>query len=390
MQLMIVNCLIPQKNSIFLKGHIGIEQGKIKQIWFTENFPDYDCAQVIDAAGLILSPGFIDTHNHGGNGYGYNCDKNEWSNIEKRLSSAGVTSVLATWESSSIDETLGFLERIKIIEKDNQENNVDILGIHFEGPFLNKAMRGMHQEEFIRKGTKEEFWLILEKANGLVKIWSLAPEIKENMELIGLMAGEGISVSIAHTEADYNTALNAFWAGANRVTHIFNAMPVLNQRYTGVATAAWQQGAFIELIADNHHISPTIMKMFISAADKSKIVLVSDNNECSGLPEGRYVVHNRPLIVKMGRLEIESGGLAGSIVGLNQCALNVTHCGFSAWTALKMVTENPARSIGVYDRKGSIDTGKDADLVLLDEHFNVYLTIKGGRIVYRSTKEIPV
>jgi N-acetylglucosamine-6-phosphate deacetylase len=384
MQLLIKNALIPQNNSFFLKGHIGIDKGRIKALWYGETAPSCENTETIDVDSSVISSGFIDTHNHGGNGYGYNCEKAEWENIEQRLLSSGVTSVLATWESSTLDETFRFFDRIQAIAENNDSNKVEIAGVHLEGPFLNAVKRGMHQEEFIRPASAKEVALVLEKAGGFLKVISLAPEIKENMAVIKNLADAGVSVSIAHTEADYDTAMTAFSAGANRVTHTFNAMPALNQRYLGLVTAAWQHGAFMELIADNHHVSPTIMKMFISAADQNRIILVSDNNECSGLPEGSYTVHNRRLVVSEGQLRIESGALAGSVIGLNKCGYNITLCGFSAWTALKMASENPARSIGIFDRKGSIAEGKDADLVLLDGQFNVLLTIKAGRIVYRS------
>ena len=384
MQLKIKNVLIPQNNSIFLKGHICIDQGKIKNICYAEKMPESEDAEVIDAEGLIISSGFIDTHNHGGNGYGYNCRKNELEKVENRLSSVGVTSVLATWESSTIDDTLIFIEKMRDMKDKNYLKNIELLGIHLEGPYFNKARKGMHQERFIRLASKKEVNLILEAACGLVKVWSLAPEFQENMNVIEMMVNNGISVALAHTEADYDTAMEAFSRGANRVTHAFNAMPALNQRYNGIITAAWQHGAFMELIADNHHVSPTVMKMFVSASDPDKIVLVSDNNECSGLEDGSYNVHNRKLVVTSGRLELESGILAGGIIGLNQSARNVMNCGFSAWTALKMASANPARAIGVFDRKGSIATGKDADLVILDGQLNVIMTIKAGRVVYRS------
>jgi N-acetylglucosamine-6-phosphate deacetylase len=346
-------------------------------------------AETIDADGFIVSSGFIDTHNHGGNGYGYDCEKADWEKIEHRLLSVGVTSVLPTWESSSLDDTFKFFDKIKAIEKDNDSNKVEVAGVHLEGPYLNKIKKGMHQEKFIRPANKKEVKSILEKADGLLKVISLAPEIKENMDVIETLTAAGVSVSIAHTEADYDTAMTAFSAGANRVTHTFNAMPVLNQRYKGMVTAAWQYGAFMELIADNHHVSPTIMKMFLSATDPDKIVLVSDNNECSGLPDGSYIVHKRNLIVADGQLRIKSGTLAGSVIGLNQCACNITYCGFNAWSALKMASENPARSIGIFDRKGSIAVGKDADIVILDGQFNVLFTIKSGQIVYRAeTKQV--
>ena len=382
MQLIIKNAIIPQFNCLFIKGHILIEHGIIKQIFYNENISKCDHIEVIEAEGSIISSGFIDTHNHGGNGYGYNCNRNELNNIEHRLFSLGVTSVLATWESSTLDETLGFIKKISNIKR--EKNNIEILGIHLEGPYFNKTKKGMHQERFIRKASKKEVSLILKESGGIIKVWSLAPEIEENMNVINMMVKNGISVAIAHTEADYDIAMKAFSLGANRVTHAFNAMPALNQRYHGIITAAWQCGAFMELIADYYHISPTVMKMFISASDKSKILLVSDNNECSGLPEGSYNVQDRRLLVANGRLELESGILAGSIIGLNQSAANVMNCGFSAWEALKMASENPARAIGVFDRKGSIATGKDADLVILDGQLNVKMTIKAGHIVYKS------
>ena len=388
MQLIIKNALIPQNRSSFKKGHIVVDQGKIKKIWYSDNIPKCECEKMVNAEGFIINSGFIDTHNHGGNGYGYNCEDNELEKIEQRLISAGITSVLATWESSTFDETLKFIKRIQKYKENKVLKNTEIIGIHLEGPYFNNEKKGMHQEMFIRKASIVEVDLVLKEYGELIKVWSLAPEIEENMSVIDIMAKNGVSVAIAHTNADYYTAMEAFSRGANRVTHVFNAMPALNQRYHGVVTAAWEHGAFMELIADNHHVSPTVMKMFISASDSEKIILVSDNNECSGLKDGSYNVHNRKLFVINGRLELESGLLAGGIIGLNQCARNVMNCGFSAWNALKMASENPARAIGVFDRKGSIAAGKDADLVILDEQLNVKMTIKAGRIVYRSESKI--
>ena len=384
MQLLIKNGLILQNNGIFLLGHIGIDEGKIAALWYDEVPALYANVPVINADNYYVSPGFIDTHNHGGNGFGFDCEEAGWEKLESRLSSVGVTSVLATLESSTIDKTLKFIDRIHALTEKNDSNRVEVAGIHLEGPYLNSARKGMHQEKYIRPACKEEIKRILEKAGGLIKVWSLSPEIKENMDVIKTLADAGVSVSIAHTEADYNIAMAAFSAGANRVTHTFNAMPPLNQRYRGIVTAAWQHGAFMELIADGYHISPTIIKMFAAASDPDKIVLVSDNNECSGLPIGSYTVHDRQLIVADGYLKGESGVIAGGVAGLNQCAFTMTRCGISAGTALKMASENPARSIGIFDRKGSISTGKDADLVILNGQFEVMITIKAGRIIYRS------
>jgi N-acetylglucosamine-6-phosphate deacetylase len=382
-QLLVKNGLILQSNGLFLKGHIGVEKGKIAALRYGENLPLCETETELDAEGFMVCPGLIDTHNHGGNGFGYTGEETEWEKVQDRLSRSGVTSILPTLESSTLDETLGFMERIQALMKKNDSNRVDILGIHLEGPYLNKDKKGMHQDRFIRPATGEEIRLILEKAGGIIKVWSLAPEIRENMDAIKTLAAAGVSVSVAHTEADYNTALDAFTAGAARVTHMFNAMTALHQRYQGILTAAWQHGAFMELIADGHHVSPTIIKMFVAASDQGRIVLVTDNNECSGLPEGSYTIHGRPLIIEDGKLMCESGILAGSVAGLNQCAFTVVSCGFSPGTALKMASENPALAAGVFDRKGSIAVGKDADFAVLNGQFEAAATVKAGRIVYR-------
>jgi N-acetylglucosamine-6-phosphate deacetylase len=386
-QLLVKNGLILQSNGLFLKGHIGVEKGKIAALWYGEIPPLCETEGELDAEGFMVCPGLIDTHNHGGNGFGYTGDETEWEKIQDRLSRAGVTAILPTLESSTFDETLGFIGRIQALMKKNNSNRVDILGIHLEGPYLNKDKKGMHQEQFIRPASGEEIGLILEKAGGIIRVWSLAPEIRENMDVIKTLAAAGVSVSVAHTEAGYNTALDAFAAGATRVTHMFNAMTALHRRYQGILTAAWQHGAFMELIADGHHVSPTIIKMFAAASDPGRIVLVTDNNECSGLPEGSYTIHGRPLIIEGGKLICESGILAGSVAGLNQCAFTVMSCGFSPGTALKMASENPALAVGVFDRKGSIAVGKDADFAVLNGQFEAAATVKAGRIVYPDKAE---
>jgi len=400
MQLIIKNGLVLQNNGTFLKGHIGIDRGKIAALWYTEaadHLPllgaivsPIDTVQ-IDAEGLLVSPGLIDTHVHGGNAFSF-CYANEgaeWEKMEERLSSIGVTSVLATGSSLPPDETLNFIDRAAALAKKNDANQVEIVGIYMEGPYINKNKRGAHREECIRLASRDEAGVIIDRAGGLtcglIKAWALAPEIEENMALIETLARSGISVSIAHTEAGYDTAMAAFAAGASRLTHTFNAMPSISHRYTGIISAAWQHGAFMELIADGHHVSPTIIRMFIAASDPGKIVLVSDNNELAGLPDGSYIQENRTLTVAEGQMKTESGSLAGSVASLNKCALNLTRLGYAPGAALKTVTENPARSIGVFDRKGSIALGKDADLALLDGQFEVMMTIKSGRIVY--TKE---
>jgi len=386
MQLVIKNGLVLQSNETFLKGHIGIDNGKIVALWHGEASSDISKVSTIDAEGYLVSPGLIDTHIHGGNTFSFVSEEADWEKMEDRLSSLGVTSVLATGTSLPLDKILSFIDTVKVLAKRNDANRVEILGIYVEGPYINKERKGAHREEYIRPADKEETRLILERAGGLIKVWALAPEIEENLALVETLAAKGISVSIAHSGAGYDAAMAAFSAGANRLTHTFNGMPPISHRYEGIITAAWQHGAFMELIADGRHVSPTIAKMFIAASDPRKIVLITDNNEFAGLPDGVYTQNNRRLTVAEGQIKTESGSLAGSVACLNKCALNLTRWGFSAGAALKAVTENPALSIGAFARKGSIALGKDADIAILDGEFEAMATIKGGRIVFRSDR----
>ena len=384
MQLVIKNGMILQGNGTFAKGHIGLDNGKIAALWYGGIPEAFSDVPSINAENYLISPGFVDTHMHGGMGFDFSYDKPGWEKTQERLASHGVTSVLATLSSRPPEATLKYIDRIAGMAKENDSALVNIAGIHMEGPYLNKKKNGIHVEEYIRPGDLNEVKRILERAGGLVRLWSVAPDYEENIAVTKYLAAAGVPVSIAHTEADYDTAMAAFSAGANRVTHTFNAMPPLNHRYTGIVTAAWQQGAYMELIADGYHVSPTVAKMFIAASDPGKIILVSDNEEFSGLPDGKYVQDGRGIVIAEKQMRTEFGVLVGSLICVNEAALNVTRWGFPAGTALKMASENPARAIGVFDRKGSIAPGKDADIVILDNQFEAMVTIKGGRIVYQS------
>ena len=378
--------MVLQSNGTFLKGHIGIEEGKIAALWYGEIPPLYAKADEIDAGSCLVCPGFIDTHIHGGMGFDFSYEKPGWEKLQERLSSKGITSILATLSSLPPDRTLDCIDRIRAMAGENDSSRVSIAGIHMEGPYLNKMKKGIHLEENIRPGDTDEARRILDRARGLVRLWTVAPDFEENIAVIRFLAGAGVSAAIAHTEADYDTAMKAFSLGANRVTHTFNTMPPINHRYTGIVTAAWQHGAFTELIADGYHVSPTIVKMFVAASDPGKVILVSDNNEFSGLPDGSYIQDNRGIIIADNQMKTETGILAGSLISLNDAALNLTRWGFPAGIALKMATENPARAVGLFDRKGSITARKDADLVILDGQFKVKMTIKGGRVVYESAQ----
>ena len=385
MQLLIKNGMVLQSNGTFVRGSIGIDEGRIAGLWYGSVPQSYEGVPAINAEPYLVSPGFIDTHMHGGLGFSFVVDdQSGWEKLEKRLSSAGITSILATGESLPKDKILAFIGRTQSMADNNSANLVDIIGIHQEGPYLNKNKKGCHWEEFIRTADKEEIKQILDKARGLIKVWTMAPEFEENMAVIETLACAGVSVSIAHTEADYQTAMAAFSHGACRVTHTFNAMPVINHRYEGIINAAWQHSAFMELIADGLHVSPTMMRMLIHATDPGRVVLVSDNNELSGMPEGEYIQYGHKLVIKNEQIRLHEGSLAGSYGTLNKYAHNLTRCGFSAAAALRTITENPARSAGAFERKGSISIGKDADIVVLNDQFEVMFTIKSGRIVYKK------
>jgi len=265
-----------------------------------------------------------------------------------------------------------------------------LLGAYIEGPYLNPARCGAQDVNLIRRAKKVEASEILE--SGVVRLLALAPEYDENIWLIDECVRRGITVSAAHTTADYEQMQRAVEHGVRQVTHCFNAMQPLGHRELGTVGAALTLPQInCELIADNIHVNPAAQKILFDTKGVDGVVLVTDAIRAAGLPEGDYVLDERTIHIHEGAVRLPDGTLAGSVLTMERALQNAYRATSRPLTEMWIASSlNAARAIGISNRKGSLEVGKDADLVLLDDDFNINLTIIGGEIVFSSKRDVIV
>lgn len=343
-------------------------------------------AERIDVSGCIVAPGFIDTHAHGAMGRNFmeGC-KEAYSVISRYMAGGGVTSCLATTTSASLDDTLFALQYAAAVHRNGEPGIVDILGVHLEGPYVNRAYRGAHMETFVRQPELPELEAICEAAGSALRVVTLAPEVPGGMEAVRLFSGHGAKVSLGHSGASYEETKQALAAGVCRATHLFSAMAPIHHRRPGTIPALFEHpDVFLEMIVDGRHLHPAIVGMVARQVEAHRPVAITDSADVAGLPDGTYKRwKGMDVVVADGRCQTLSGGLAGSIVRMDQVVdILVRQAGLPLSLALRMASENPARSIGAFNRKGSLEAGKDADIVVLNRELSVSLTIGKGHILY--------
>ncbi len=345
----------------------------------------------IDCSGKIVAPGLIDTHVHGACGRNFMEGTAEAIHeISEFLIRGGTTSCLGTTTSVKVDDEEKALRCLRAASRNPVKGQVEILGSHLEGPFINPKNRGAHMEGHIRCASKEELERIAEAAGDSLKIVTLAPEMDYAGEAIEFFKNQGVRVSIGHTQADYGQTQAALQAGAGRGTHLFNAMPSIHHREPGPVVALLNcPGVYLEMTADGKHLAPAIMEMVLKVAGTERCILITDGVDARGRGDGTFQRwEGTTVTVQNGEARTKTGSLAGSMLSLSDAVrnmVNLTHIPLSA--AIRMASENPARSIGVFDRKGSISQGKDGDFVILNDDLSVYMTIVRGEIVYKGEKQ---
>ncbi len=347
------------------------------------NALDDDDIEVIDASGLTLLPGFVDVHVHGGMGYdAMDADPRGLQTVAQFYARHGVTSFLATTWTDTPTRITKALETIAA-SKGPQVHGATLIGAHVEGPYLNPQKCGAQNLGLIRRADPEEAMDWLEM--GVVRVLSLAPEYEENLWLIQECANRGITVSVAHSAATYDQVLRAVQLGLRHATHTFNAMSELHHRNPGTVGAVLTSPEVrCELIADNIHVHPAMMKLLLSAKGPDGVILITDAIRGTGMPDGEYPVDDRTIIVKNGVARLADGTLAGSTITMEKALANFVKASGRPIAEIWQVSSlNAARAIGIEDRKGSLDVQKDADLVLLDDGLNVQMTVAEGLIVYR-------
>jgi N-acetylglucosamine-6-phosphate deacetylase len=342
-------------------------------------------AKHVDARGITLIPGFVDVHIHGAGGRDVMEATPEALNaVAATLARGGTTSFLATTVTAAQDALCQSAAGIaKYIS--TQSNNgaaakqrAEILGIHFEGPFISPARRGVHPAEWIAASSPTLLARMLESAAGTARILTLAPEIPGGLDLIDAARKAGLVVALGHTDATYEQAMDAIAHGARHAAHVFNAMRPFSHRDTGVLGAVLTSPQVTaELIADGVHVDEAAMKLLVSSKPKA-VILVSDGTAATGMPDGKYRLGNFDVQVAGGVVRNSEGKLAGSALTLDRALRNIVALGVPIDEAVRMLTLYPARVLGLDSRKGVIATGADADLVFLDSKLQISRVVTRG------------
>lgn len=354
----------------------------IEGILSAENVPSD--AEIIDAGGGFISPGFIDLHIHGYLGKDV-CDGEEESirTISKGIIANGVTGYLPTTMTVDMKVIKKSLEVLRALKKESESwEGSEILGCHAEGPFISESKKGAQDPKHILSPDAE----FVKEYSDIIKIISLAPEedTADFSAIREINKETDVVISMGHTSADYNTAMASISNGVKHATHLFNAMTPLAHRAPGVVGAALTSDVSCELIVDTFHVSPALYDMLYKLKGR-KLCFITDCLPAGGLPYGEYTLGGNKIVYRDIVCRLEDGTVAGSVLQLNKGVWNVyKNSAIPLCECVNCASLNPAETIGVADRKGSLEIGKDADIVILDNEFNVLKTIKKGDIKYEA------
>jgi N-acetylglucosamine-6-phosphate deacetylase len=360
-------------------GVVVIKDGRITAAGRRDEVEVPDDAETVDGTGLALAPGFIDLQINGAFGNDFTDDPGSIWEVAGQLPRYGVTAFLPTIVSSPAE----YIRDAQAVLRDGPPDGfagAQPLGLHLEGPFINAAKKGAHNQAFIRQLEFDDIadW----SPSSGVRLVTLAPELPEAHWFIQTLDARGIVVSAGHSLASYEEAKAGIAAGVRYATHLFNAMPPLHHREPGLVGAALaDERVTIGLIADGVHVHPSLVKAVWLVAADNRLNLVTDAMAGMGMPPGNYRLGDLEVTVGEDTCRLDDGTLAGCIVPLDACLRNLmAYTGCDSGDALRTVASTPAALLR--ERKGLIAAGYDADLVLLDEEFQVVATIAGGRVVY--------
>lgn len=375
---------------VFLDGSfqektIGVEGGCIRIL--PKDGALEEGAKVYDAEGKKVVPGFLDIHTHGAVGVDVNAaTAEELAKIGHFMATQGTTSWLCSVLTDTKEQTLWCIDEFKKHKK-LENDGADLLGIHLEGPFLAKEFKGAMPEHLLRDADVELLKEYQEAAEGNIRYLTVSPEIEGIVDAIPAVRDLGIVVAIGHSGADYDTSMKAIENGAASCTHIFNAMKLLHQHFPAIMGAAMESDIYCEAICDGRHLHPGVVRLLIKTKGLDRVVAITDSIMAAGLPDGNYKLGVNDVVVVDGDAKLASNGVrAGSTLTTGQALKNIMKfTGRPIEEVLQLLTVNPAKLIGVFDKKGSIADGKDADLVILDEENNVKDTFVRGKQVNKES-----
>lgn len=344
---------------------------------------DQDCVK-IDAEGLFIAPGFIDMHIHGGNGY----ETLDGSSKSIREIAAfhvkgGTTSFLATVApapKSKLEKALSIINALTMRNSDGAQ----LIGAHMEGPYINSARSGAINPSYLRDVNIKEMVEFISLCEGSLKMVTVAPELPGCTEMIQMLAQEGIIVAAGHSEATYEIALSSFKAGVKHAIHLFNASAPLHHREPGLVGAVLANKEInAEIIADGHHLHPSMLKLLGSVKGNRGLTLATDAISAAGMPDGEYTFNGRKVSMEGKKITLPNGTMAGSSLTMIEAVKNMVKMAeIPLHEAIRMASLNPARLLGKESVKGALAPGMDADIVLLDKDLNVKMTMVNGEVVF--------
>ena len=356
----------------FEKGGFSVEDGKFCAVGTEQS-------DAVDLGGAYVIPGLIDVHNHGNSGADFSDGSYEGCvTMARYLAGQGITSFCPATMTLPYETIANALAAGLRLHKAPVADGARLLGVQMEGPFFSEKKKGAQNADYLRLPDFEAFRKLYEDSEGLIRIVDLAPELEGSVDFVR-RAQALCTVSIAHTDSDYEHAKAAVDAGVTHLTHLYNAMPPIHHRKPGVIGACSEnEKVFAELICDGIHIHPSSVRMAFRLFGAERMVLISDALRCCGMPEGQYELGGQQVFLKPhDAARLADGTIAGSATNLFECMQNAISFGIPKEDAVRAATWNPAHQIGALDRVGSIEDGKLADFVVCDENMNrkaVYLS----------------
>ena len=371
----IVNGIVYTKEGRLLPGEVWVEDGRIVRVLTedcAEGLPDFSDADLVDAGGNYVLPGLVDIHSHGAVGHDF-CDE-DVKGLKEILAyekSVGVTSYCPTSMTFPEEKLSRVFAQIPEVMEEEDSRYARVLGINMEGPFISPAKVGAQNPDYVMKADVDMFRRLDHNCGNAIRLVTLAPEVEGNMDFIRELKDE-VHISIGHTAAGYDTASEAFALGADHVTHLFNAMPAFAHRDPGVVGAtADHQRVYAEVICDLIHIHPSMIRAIFSFLGEERMVLISDSMEATGMEDGVYQLGGQKVKKEGAYARLLDGTIAGSVTCLFDGFRNAVKAGIPLESAIRLVTMNPAKSIGMEDQVGVIAEGNYADLILVDQDLNL-------------------
>jgi len=335
----------------------------------------------------LVLPGYIDQHVHGAAG----CDAMDAttaaiSTMAMTVGQEGVTTFCPTTMTQSVENINKALANIKQYIEENHPEGAKVLGVHLEGPYISKDYIGAQPLSYVQNPGVESFKKYQKASGNHIRIVTLAPEVSGSEELIPYLVQEGIVASIGHTASKFQDVKKAVGLGARNLTHTYNAMRPLHHREIGTVGAAFLlDDLACEIICDGIHLSVPAMQLLLKNKPKDKVILVTDAMRAKAIGEGESELGGQKVFVKNGEARLGDGTLAGSVLTMDRAVRNMINLvGLPIEQAVDMATINPAKNLGIDKEEGSIAKGKKANFVVVDENFNVKMTIREGRIIYQA------